>query len=480
MNETTITATPTSRREGTFMGNKSNTKRFVTAVIAIAGLTGGVMAAHADTFTQRYVAGGSDRPATWPAIAPTTCASDPCVVDLFAGTGAVAVDDTVNGSATVPFYGFGVDGGAVALAGAPTSTIKVPEGTTLTIHLTQDAAITDPIELSFPSLPFGAQGVTNNGGGSYTVVASKVGTSVFQPGSNPDAPRQVAMGLAGVLVVTPAACISPTLSCAYDAGVGYPDEAIVATTDLDYAFATATDPASFDMSYFGQSRDANDAPRQVYHVINGKSFPDTDVIDAQAGDHVLLRYVNAGVTDKSIGIHGLRESLVARNASPYTDPQTLIAPLVGPGETADVVVAIPDTIPPATGQRFSLLDQGRQMNHGTASGFGGALTFLNVWPTVVAPPAVVAPVVDSVSFAAPDQLTINASSSVANISAAEVSTGLAAGAAGSGTSLGGTFGASTYTFVATLAPAPTSGDTVWVRVQDSNLVWSDAVSVSVP
>ena len=31
------------------------------------------------------------------------------------------------------------------------------------------------------------------------------------------------------------------------------------------------------------------------------------------------------------------------------------------------------------------MDQGRAMNHGTANGFGGALTFLNVWTTTPAP-----------------------------------------------------------------------------------------------
>ena len=31
------------------------------------------------------------------------------------------------------------------------------------------------------------------------------------------------------------------------------------------------------------------------------------------------------------------------------------------------------------------MDQGRAMNHGTANGFGGAMTFLNVWATAAAP-----------------------------------------------------------------------------------------------
>jgi hypothetical protein len=78
-----------------------------------------------------------------------------------------------------------------------------------------------------------------------------------------------------------------------------------------------------------------------------------------------------------MGLLGLRQTLLARNAAAYEDPQTFIAPLIGPGETADVVVSIPTDAP--VGQFYSLMDQGRQMNHGNQYGFGGALTFINVF-----------------------------------------------------------------------------------------------------
>src|SRR5207342_3163761 len=120
-----------------------------------------------------------------------------------------------------------------------------------------------------------------------------------------------------------------------------------------------------------------------YHVVNGKSFPDTDVIDVHAGDSVLVRSVNAGVSDKSMSLLGLRQTLLGRNASAYADSQTLIAPLVGPGETADIAVQIPATA--AVNQRYALIDAGRQMNHGNSYGFGGALTFFNVWPPAAPP-----------------------------------------------------------------------------------------------
>jgi hypothetical protein len=88
------------------------------------------------------------------------------------------------------------------------------------------------------------------------------------------------------------------------------------------------------------------------------------------------------------------------------------------------------------------------------------------------------PTVDTLTFTAPDQLQIAASSSAANIVAAEYSVGASAAAPGAGTSVGGVFGNPTYTFTATLTPAPANGATVWVRVKDSNGTWSQATSVA--
>jgi hypothetical protein len=579
--------------------------------------------------------------------ASTVVLADPAGADI-AGTAKVEILQRI------PIFGFDVNHkGQHTLAGGATSTIKVQQGTTLEITFTQ-TGIADPINLTFPSLPAGS--VTSDGN-VYTVhVGDTVGTSVFQPGTNADAPKQIAMGLVGVLIVTPSGCTAPNRMCAYDT-TPYADEALVATTDLDPQFAD--DPSSFDMSYFGQARTAEDTPRRVYHAINGKSFPDTDVIDARPTDNVLLRYVNAGVSDKSMGLLGLRQDLLARNTSTFRPSQSLIAPLIGPGETADVSVTIPLGAP--AGQRYALMDQSRQMNHGNGSGFGGALTFLNVWAyntsavdvltfdfttgaleikghsmsgltidgyqivtaasgvvpvwpgaktdldpaaaapsitttltpdstklvwvrlhdssntwtvaksvemvaptvadlsfadgtftasghssgpanlitgfqtavtdtsglpdpgtgwsvthslatpssTVTLPPTsltpgagqyvwvrvqqdlavfsapvslhVVAPTVGTLTFTAPDQLAIAASSTMSSVVAAEVSTGGAAAATGSGDSIGtaGSFGHPSYADTVTLASPPADGSKLWVRVQDANGIWSDAVSVDV-
>ena len=309
---------------------------------------------------------------------PLTCPTLECSINLHAGEGSVNIKDVTApaGSVDVPFYGFGVNGADVGLAGSAASTIKVKLGTVITFNLSE--SVPGAVSLSFPSISNAS--VTGNSG-TFQVTADKVGTMIYEPGSNPSAPRQIAMGLVGVLIVVPADCASPTGMCAYDSAVTYADEAVVATTDIDAEFAA--NPAAFDMGYFGQSRNPDGSPRQVYHLINGKAYPDTDLINVRPTDNLLIRSVNAGVSDKTMGLLGMQQTLLARNASLYTNAQTFVAPLVGPGETADISIAVSECA--TMGQQYSLMDQGRAMNHGTANGFGGAMTFLNVWATAAAP-----------------------------------------------------------------------------------------------
>jgi len=307
---------------------------------------------------------------------PLTCPTLECSINLHAGEGSVNIKDVTApaGSVDVPFYGFGVNGADVGLAGSAASTIKVKLGTVITFNLSE--SVPGAVSLSFPSISNAS--VTGNSG-TFQVTADKVGTMIYEPGTNPSAPRQIAMGLVGVLIVVPADC--ETGLCAYDPAVTYADEAVVATTDIDAEFAA--NPAAFDMGYFGQSRNPDGSPRQVYHLINGKAYPDTDLINLRPTDNLLIRSVNAGVSDKTMGLLGMQQTLLARNASLYTNAQTFVAPLVGPGETADISIAVSECA--TMGQQYSLMDQGRAMNHGTANGFGGAMTFLNVWATAAAP-----------------------------------------------------------------------------------------------
>ena len=471
-----------NRREGNVM-RKRNLKRVALATTVVAGLAGGGLVAGAATFATRYTStAGQDlstgvTPPVWPKLTQT-CTAD-CTVALEAVASDVTVQDAVNGPQTVPVWGFRLNGSAADhgdLLAGPLSAIKVPVGTKLTITLTNHLPATaGPLSLSFPSIDAadvsGAEAAPG-GTATYTVTASKVGTSMYEAGPTTVGPRQVAMGLVGAFVVTPNAAACPSTMCAFD-GTAYQDEAIVAAGTLDAEFAN--DPYGFDMAYYGQSTTPAATPRKVYHLIDGKSFPDTDLIDARQGDHVLLRYVNAGVKDSSLGLLGLHQELLGRNADPYVHPQTFVAPLIGPGETADVAVAVPTVA--KIGMRYPLTDQSNRTGTQTLTGFGGAMTFLNVWGgaapvvTVLAGPTVGGLKVSTTTGALSG---VAAPSGSLTVAAVEYFLGTTDPGAGSGVAVT----PAGPLFAATLAALPVSGDVVNVRAKDSAGTWGAVSTVT--
>jgi hypothetical protein len=311
----------------------------------------------------------------FPAVPLTCTAGAPtCTVDLAAAASTVTVHDSVHGTQTVPVWAFGVNGAPVGLAGTPASIIKVQQGTTLTINLAQGAGTGSAMDLVFPDLPLNAVSHT---GTTYTVQATEVGTTLFEPGTNADAPRQIDMGLVGILIVVPSSCTdSVNYACAYGS-TAYNHEAVVAFNTIDADFAA--NPATFEMSYFGQARAADGKQRKVYHMINGKSFPDTDLIDVLQGNSLLVRYVNAGEAEAVPNLVGLAQTVLGRNNSPYADPQTQVAPLILAGETVEAEINVPRGAVAPTGQKYALTNQVRDFSHGNQHGFGGALTFISVW-----------------------------------------------------------------------------------------------------
>ena len=100
-------------------------------------------------------------------------------------------------------------------------------------------------------------GVAPGGSAAYTFTASRPGTFVYEAGHTADGARQVAMGLAGALVVLPA-----DASGAYGSrATAYDDDAVLVLSDVDPELNAA--PMKFDMRSF----------RARYRLINGKAFP---------------------------------------------------------------------------------------------------------------------------------------------------------------------------------------------------------------
>ena len=209
---------------------------------------------------------------------------------------------------------------------------------------------------------------------AYTFSAGRPGTFVYEAGHTAGGARQVAMGLAGALVVRSAD------GSAYGARSGYPataydDDAVVVLSEIDPALNAA--PATFDMRSF----------HPAYRLINGKPYPSTDPVSTDQGHRVLLRYVNVGSQTRSMSLLGGDQTQVADDGHPLRYAESAVTLAVEPRATADTLTTMP-TGPEA---KIALYEAaGHLDNNGQTTAdplsfaFGGMLTFLD---TAAPPPS---------------------------------------------------------------------------------------------
>lgn len=203
----------------------------------------------------------------------------------------------------------------------------------------------------------------------YTFTAVSPGTFKYEAGLTPNGARQVAMGLGGGLIVRPA-----TANQAYEAAVSaYDDEALLVFNELDPAFNA--DPNGFNMTDYKPS----------YWFINGKAYSETEKILTAPGNTVLLRTVNLGLQEHSLGVLGMHQTMLAVDGSlkPYTTE--MVAYTLGAGETFDSIIAIPaDAV---ENQSYAVYNTGTQQlyNNGDTSSVGGIFTFIEVNGGIAAP-----------------------------------------------------------------------------------------------
>jgi len=319
---------------------------------------------------------------------------------------------------------------------------------------------------------------------TFTAPASAPGTYLYEAGHTAMGARQVAMGLVGALVVRPAdfatnQTLDGTAATAFD------DEAVLVLTEVDPAFNAA--PATYNLKAF----------HPTHRLINGQEFPNTTAIATDHSRRTLLRYVNGGVLGHSMGVLGVKETVLATNATTSTDRPALVSDMIAAGQTEDALVTFPaggsDTLP--VYETAGTLDNaGQTVGTTRIVGFGGMLTFLtagtvatgdNVGPTVsniaVAPNPATPAAIATVTATASDT-----TSGGSNIAAAEFVIDSQSVALGSGTAMtavDGTFDGVTEQVTGTISTAVLSTltqgtHTMYVRAQDSALKWGVVSSVS--
>jgi hypothetical protein len=295
--------------------------------------------------------------------------------DLWAKTGTVVLPGA---AAPVPIWGFASTSAAPATLPGPVLVVDQGDQVTITVHNGLGSALSlalPAVTGLTPDTAGAAAGATK----SYTFTAARPGTYLYEAGHTADGARQVAMGLAGALVVRAAAVAGKPTGYG-DAASAYDDEALLVLTEVDPAFNA--NPLGYDLRSF--------SPK--YRLINGKAFPETDVVATDINRRVLLRYLDAGLLPHAMTLLGIDQSVVGQDARPAAYPEGAVTVPLQPGQAVDTIVAVPGG---PDGRRFALMESGGQLNNAgqrygavvagvsPQQAFGGMLTFLDTNPPPV-------------------------------------------------------------------------------------------------
>ena len=281
---------------------------------------------------------------------PCTLVGTTRTCELWARTGSLTMPDGV----IVPVWGFADS--ALGLAQVPGPIIRGNAGETLEIVL-HNELVGESVAIAFPGQEFipDLVGAPSTGSATFSVYLADAGTYLYEAGLTPGGSRQVVMGLFGPLIVGPAPLAD--------------QEVVMVFSGLDPAFNA--DPLNFSLYHF----------QPKYWLINGQAYPDTGTIDVAADTTVLMRYLNAGVEQLTLGLLGVSQQVLASDGETLVAPHSAIAEPLAPGETKEALVAVPlvnsGTLFPLYNTSLHQHNNNQRLSDMRAA-FGGMLTFLRV------------------------------------------------------------------------------------------------------
>ena len=391
-----------------------------------------------------------------------SAATVPCAApaDLYAVPGST----TIAGQ-PITVWGYNTTNAPVTQPGGPTLCVTVGDTVTITLHNMLGEKSSLLFQGQAGVIPDTA-GVVPGGTKGYTFKATRPGTYLYEAGLVQNAQHQVAMGLYGALIVRPSS--APGSRAYEDASTSFDDEAVLVLGEIDPRLNNAPDPAAFDMRKY--------APR--YFLINGRAYPDTAPIPTNAGETVLLRYVNAGIGYHSMELLGTHQTVIALDGSPLGFSRRYVAETFGPGQTADALVSVPSQT--TDGSRFAIYDGSLLLHNSNTAGFGGMLTFLAISATPGSGDTT-GPITSAVGFAS-GTLTATVDDTAtggSTITAAEYHLDAPASPAIAMAAVDGTFDTATEAVQATGVVVPPGAHTLYVRGQDAAGHWGPFTSILV-
>jgi FtsP/CotA-like multicopper oxidase with cupredoxin domain len=219
-----------------------------------------------------------------------TCVAHPTLVGgyvciVFIQPATITMADGVS----LPGLGSAPNSWTAATVPGPTMIVQVGDKVYFSVY----NRLTDQnVSLSIPGMPLvpdfiGAAALGSKHYGPITV--TEPGTYIYEAGFTSNGSRQAGTGIYGTLIVRPAA----PLQAYNDAESAYTDEAVLVFSEVDVDLFN--NPATFEMTGYSPE----------YRLVNGKTYNQVQNILVTPGSTLLLRMVNAGIEERSIGVLGL-------------------------------------------------------------------------------------------------------------------------------------------------------------------------------
>ena len=188
----------------------------------------------------------------------------------------------------------------------PGPQIRVREGDRVRINLKNELPESTVIHFHGLELPNDQDGVPFitqppiKPGTSYTYEFTVPNSGSHMYHSHHNAAKQVGLGLLGAFVVEPK------------------NKSAEPKVDVDYVLIL------------------NDGAHG--YTFNGKSFPATEPIVAKLGQKVRIRYMNEGMMIHPMHLHGMHQTVIAKDGWPLSNPWKCDTLNIAPGERWDVIV----------------------------------------------------------------------------------------------------------------------------------------------
>jgi hypothetical protein len=300
----------------------------------------------------------------------TTCTAGAC--DLWALTGTIQVAGGPSGG--LPVWGFSTTSAGPAQIPGPNLIVSANDNLTITLHnqlnVTRPDGRPERVSLELPAVQVQPDTTGRAPGQQQAYHYGKLapGTYLYQAGPTPDAPRQIRMGLSGLLIVRPDNFSTTNSAYGTTANDGFTAESTAALNEFDPEFNAApfaADPIDYHPSLF---------------LLNGRTFdpanPTLGKIDVGPGDILLLRYANLGPHDRGMTLQNERQRVLADDSHIRKNPADVATKWLTPGQVADAFVTVDPQEP--LNSHIPIFESGFHFNNGPSLGLGGALSYLDV------------------------------------------------------------------------------------------------------